>query len=342
MTEHAENQPLVAIVIPVYNGGDFLEETLASVNAQTYRNLVICFSDNASTDATLQIIARAKVEGPFPVKLVTHDELIPQAANWNAALALVPDDAKYFRLLCADDLIAPTAIEKMVALMEAEPSIGVTGSYCLNYGDRVDNTGLDPARERFSGAEAVRPFVLRTFDPIPPSHIMVRSTLKDFRAPNGFYDESRQVSHICTDVSIDLLQHCDFGMIHEPLGYVRIHEASVTQSVSGPAKREIADWLTFIDRYGKTFFNEKELADVRRRHLSHYYRRLLIWRLKGVPAKTLQVHIDGLKAKGYAPGLKGYALAVWDWALKRKPGPDAPPHPDVEILPRVELHPFSA
>ncbi len=51
----SEGQPLVSIGLPVYNGERFLARSLASLLEQTYRNVEVILSDNASTDGTAQI-----------------------------------------------------------------------------------------------------------------------------------------------------------------------------------------------------------------------------------------------------------------------------------------------
>ena len=58
MVQSQEKTPLVAILTPVYNWASFLAETMACVQAQTYPNLVHIVLDNASTDATPEIINR--------------------------------------------------------------------------------------------------------------------------------------------------------------------------------------------------------------------------------------------------------------------------------------------
>ena len=58
-------RPLVAVITPVYNGAKHVEDALSAVQAQTYRPLVHCIVDNASTDATPDIIARyANADSP--------------------------------------------------------------------------------------------------------------------------------------------------------------------------------------------------------------------------------------------------------------------------------------
>jgi glycosyltransferase involved in cell wall biosynthesis len=120
--------PLVAIVTPVYNGASYLAETMACVQAQSYPNLIHIVLDNASTDATPEIINRYS-GGRVPVVTRRNRETIPLRDNWETAVRMTPREADYFLVLCADDLISEDAIEKLVGVAESDPAIGVTG--CL-------------------------------------------------------------------------------------------------------------------------------------------------------------------------------------------------------------------
>jgi glycosyltransferase involved in cell wall biosynthesis len=53
MTFITDQQPLVSVLIPTYQGEEFLEEALESVLSQTYHNLEIIISDDGSVDRTL-------------------------------------------------------------------------------------------------------------------------------------------------------------------------------------------------------------------------------------------------------------------------------------------------
>ncbi len=52
------SEPLVSVILPVFNGQAFIDETLRSVVAQTYTKLDIVVVDDGSTDATLSIVSQ--------------------------------------------------------------------------------------------------------------------------------------------------------------------------------------------------------------------------------------------------------------------------------------------
>ena len=54
---HTQNhQPLVSLVVPIYNVADYLEQCLASIQSQSYTNLeIICLNDG-STDSSLALL----------------------------------------------------------------------------------------------------------------------------------------------------------------------------------------------------------------------------------------------------------------------------------------------
>src|SRR5262245_45766793 len=124
--EQAVPHPLVAVVTPVYNGGEYLEEAMDAVQAQTYPNLVHVVLDNASTDGTANVIARNKGRR-IPIVTARNDELLPVCRNWNAALRLAPVEAKYLRILCADDSMGADCIQRMVAVAEMDNDILLVG-----------------------------------------------------------------------------------------------------------------------------------------------------------------------------------------------------------------------
>jgi glycosyltransferase involved in cell wall biosynthesis len=101
----------VTIAIPTYNREDYLRIALGSALAQTYPNLEIIVSNNASTDKTSDFLKQ--VDDPR-LRILEQEHTISMIENWNACLNAA--SGKYFLLLSDDDTLYPTAIEDMAAV----------------------------------------------------------------------------------------------------------------------------------------------------------------------------------------------------------------------------------
>ena len=112
--------PLVTVVVPTMNRANLLRLTLESALNQTYRNIEILVSDNASEDGTwsfLQGIADQRM------RTFRRPTRLPMYDHWNAIL----EEARgnYFLLLSDDDILESNAIESMVSRFETNPSLGL-------------------------------------------------------------------------------------------------------------------------------------------------------------------------------------------------------------------------
>ena len=119
------NKSLVSICIPTYNGEQFITEALNSAISQTYSNLEIVVSDDASNDATIEIIERFKKKTQIPISIYHH---IPCGigANWNNCVQNAKGE--FIKFLFQDDILLPSCVEKMVQLAETKKTIGLV--YC--------------------------------------------------------------------------------------------------------------------------------------------------------------------------------------------------------------------
>lgn len=108
--------PLVSVVVPVFNGGSFVSLALESVLNQTYANIEIVLTDGGSTDGSREWI-RTYSDHP-----VVKGYLPPgsgAAANWTLACEL--STGAYVKLLCQDDILYPDAISLQVADLQCNP-----------------------------------------------------------------------------------------------------------------------------------------------------------------------------------------------------------------------------
>ena len=74
--------PLVSILIPTWQGQQFLADALDSIFAQSYRPLEIVVSDDGSKDDTLAIVQRYQARGTLPVIVVSNPDK-GMVNNWN-------------------------------------------------------------------------------------------------------------------------------------------------------------------------------------------------------------------------------------------------------------------
>ncbi|MEH2024830.1 glycosyltransferase [Nostoc sp.] len=120
-----EEQPLVSICIPTYNGEKFIAEAINSVLHQTYPNIEIILSDDNSTDITVEIAKLFNQKLYFNFSILEHSQY-GLAQNWNFCISQAK--GKYIKFLFQDDLLEPNAIEEMVNLAEQDEEIGLVFS----------------------------------------------------------------------------------------------------------------------------------------------------------------------------------------------------------------------
>jgi glycosyltransferase involved in cell wall biosynthesis len=124
------SQPLVSIVTPVYNGDNYLAQCIESVLNQTYSNWEYVIVNNASTDRSLEI-AEAYAVKDQRIKVHSNPKLLDAIDNFNHSLTQSSPESKYCKIVHADDWLFPECIQKMVAVSEKYPSIGMVSAYRL-------------------------------------------------------------------------------------------------------------------------------------------------------------------------------------------------------------------
>lgn len=110
--------PLVSIGLPVFNGAQFLAQAIESLLNQTYKNIELIVSDNASTDATPEICKRYE-SSDSRLSYSRLLENIGGVPNANRVFSLA--SGKYFMWAAHDDLWKPTYVERCVHWLEIDP-----------------------------------------------------------------------------------------------------------------------------------------------------------------------------------------------------------------------------
>jgi glycosyltransferase involved in cell wall biosynthesis len=111
--------PLISVITPSYNQAQFLEATIQSVLSQDYPNLEYLVLDGGSTDGSLEIIQRYADQLTYWHSRKDNGQA--EAINEGFQKAT----GKYIAWLNSDDLYLPGCITNAVALLEADPNLGM-------------------------------------------------------------------------------------------------------------------------------------------------------------------------------------------------------------------------
>ena len=117
-------------LVPAWNAESFIERTLESLARQTYPNLRVLISDDASTDATADI-CQDFVDNDARFALLRQPENLGWVGNTNALLQAA--DADFLLFAFHDDVLLPAYISRCVAALEANPNAVVAHSDMITY-----------------------------------------------------------------------------------------------------------------------------------------------------------------------------------------------------------------
>jgi len=118
--------PKVSVCIPVYNGSDYIAESIESVLAQTYKDFQLIVVDNCSTDNTGEIVSN--FQDPR-LSYVRNTQNIGLVGNENRCLDLAK--GQYIYILHHDDIMLPDNLERKVNLLDEHPEVGFVHSNIL-------------------------------------------------------------------------------------------------------------------------------------------------------------------------------------------------------------------
>ncbi len=139
-----QTDPLVSVIVPVYNGERFLVEALESVVQQNYRPLELIVVNDGSTDATAQVVVDYAGRCPVPLHAVEQENLGPAAAR-NRGLAIAQGDIIAFQ--DADDLWAADRLPMQLALLaHYSGAMAVLGRTRLFFDDATTFTSSSATR----------------------------------------------------------------------------------------------------------------------------------------------------------------------------------------------------
>ena len=260
------DNPLVSIIIPVYNVEQYLSEALESVLSQTYENLEILIIDDGSTDGSGLVCDKY---GEKDKRIhVLHQENRGLSAARNTGLDRMSGEAVAF--LDPDDAFEATFIEKLLTAMISENADLTVCKYTthhttgkLNQGSRSSNPSAAPGiYDHDSGLRALADNVLNLS---VWNKLYRRELLQDIRFPDG---------HVYEDIetSLRIFDRCRrIFVLDEVLVLHRKRPGSITATFSMNNTEDIllasSHFANYVEEHTPELFTQAQAEKWRQRPL---------------------------------------------------------------------------
>lgn len=245
----AYKKALVSIGMPVYNGEDYIRQTLDALLAQDYENFELIISDNASTDRTASIcLSYAKMDNR--IRYHRNNVNIGAASNFNQVMNAATGE--YFMWAACDDLYDARYISSLVTLLQANQKAVLAFSLetMINEdGQRLRM--LEQPRMLFSGRETrfsrLRRFIWFRDQQSLASLVYGIFSTAIIQQTSGFQDYEEEYWGRDLHLLLRVLLEGSFVCSNSALFYKRAIRANASKwpqnQVINPILRKITNWL---------------------------------------------------------------------------------------------------
>lgn len=235
--------PLISIILPVFNGENFLQKSIESCLNQTYQNLELIIVNDASTDNSLRIALNfAKKDERVCIHSNASNQKLPASLNIGHRMA----QGKLMTWTSHDNFFNPSAIEKMVKAIEETEADVVYSDYSI-----VEEN--DSYR---------RKVILSAYSNILLENIIGASFLykkEVFLRNNGYNEKLDTVEDY--DFWLRCLVHSRFHHIPENLYYYRSHKNSLSSLIETIETEENKNFRAKLKSSYTNFFKKSPLSE---------------------------------------------------------------------------------
>ena len=232
--------PLVSIITPMFNAEDFIEETVKSVQSQSYGNWEMLVVDNCSTDSSRQIVNRyANSDNRIKLLVNGHNSGSPgQPRN----IGIKNAKGKYISFLDADDLWMEDKLQKQIEYLEAHNDVFMLyGRYKILKNGTILNNKIKPDSRKMKAGRIFRDLFLSD-NFVPCLTVMFRNRY----AENYLFDENPR-SMEDFDLWLKISRSENVAFLDEPLGVYRVHGRNTTSSI----KVTLSKYLVLLKKWQK-------------------------------------------------------------------------------------------
>jgi len=242
-------EKLISVCIPVYNGEKYIEETLNSISDQTYKNIEIIISDNASTDNTGTIVMKY-LDKDTRIQYSRNEVNLGYSGNLNKLIDLA--QSEYIAIFHADDIYQPTIIEEQVIFLDNNPSLGG----CFTLGKSIDSSGKQIKSDFIYNSSNLQAdlivdskfYITRLFEIgtifICPTSMIKKSVYQEL---NGYSLTVKYVEDV--DMWARILEKYNLGIIAKELFSYRIHNNQASSYYISSHRKDLTVLLKYLDDY---------------------------------------------------------------------------------------------
>ncbi len=203
--------PLIDVLMPVYNAKDFLNEAIDSLLAQTYTNWILIVIDDASTDNSVEIVEAYKDNR---IQLIKKSKNTGSYDTLNQGLKKAK--GKYIAILDADDICHPERFQRQVHFLESSSEIGLCGTWVKTFGLGKEKIWKYPTK-----TEEIR-CALLFHNCFAHSSVMIRRSILEKH--NLLYNTARMAQDY--DLWVRISEYTQTANIKTPLVYYRVYPHS--------------------------------------------------------------------------------------------------------------------
>ena len=159
------NQPLVSIILPVYNAQNHLARCVGGICAQTYRNIEIIILNDGSKDQSLPVCEEFRQKDPRILLVDKANSGVSDTRNLGLKLA----SGKYVEFVDSDDYLDPDFTERLVAAAEENEADFVIAPYkmVIPAGASKPEQVLDKIQDELGVMSVARPPEVREYGFLP-------------------------------------------------------------------------------------------------------------------------------------------------------------------------------
>jgi hypothetical protein len=212
MAEH----PRISVVMPVRNGGRYLEPAIDSILGQTFGDFEFVIVNDGSTDATPEVLRRYQAADPRV--RVFHQEKAGLVASLNRGCGHAR--AAYIARMDADDVAFPERFARQVEFLEVHPAVAVVGSAVV----RIDGTGREIKRNICPTTHAAIVEALREYTCFTHPSVMLRA--EALAAVGGYRPAYGPAEDY--DLWLRLSERYELANLPDPLLYYRVFPGQIS------------------------------------------------------------------------------------------------------------------